>query len=53
MLPGGGVTANGRAEVIHRCLESGMDSCLSKPGTLDVLTQTLAVCAERVRSTRA
>ncbi|MCO9667034.1 hypothetical protein KU406_23285, partial [Salmonella enterica subsp. enterica serovar Montevideo] len=35
------------------CLESGMDSCLSKPVTLDVLKQTLAVYAERVRKTRA
>ncbi|WP_423825470.1 hypothetical protein, partial [Salmonella enterica] len=35
------------------CVESGMDSCLSKPVTLDVLIQTLAVYAVRVRKTRA
>ncbi|HHW9302692.1 TPA: hypothetical protein ACU3BK_004806, partial [Salmonella enterica] len=34
------------------CLESGMDSCLSKPVTLDVLKQTLTVYAERVRNAR-
>ncbi|MDI5166089.1 hypothetical protein MJL22_27990, partial [Salmonella enterica subsp. enterica serovar Montevideo] len=40
-----GVTANALAEEKQRCLESGMDSCLSKPVTLDVLKQTLAVYA--------
>jgi two-component system capsular synthesis sensor histidine kinase RcsC len=29
-----------------------MDSCLSKPVTLDVLKQTLSIYAERVRKTR-
>ncbi len=36
----------------QRCLESGMDSCLSKPVTLDVIKQTLTVYAERVRKSR-
>ena len=43
------MTANALAEEKQRCLESGMDSCLSKPVTLDVLKQTLSVYAERVR----
>ena len=51
-LPVVGVTANALAEEKQRCLESGMDSCLSKPVTLDVLKQTLSVYAERVRKTR-
>ncbi|WP_256741605.1 response regulator, partial [Cronobacter sakazakii] len=51
-LPVVGVTANALAEEKQRCLESGMDSCLSKPVTLDVLKQTLAVYADRVRKTR-
>ncbi|HBC82442.1 MAG TPA: two-component system sensor histidine kinase RcsC, partial [Escherichia sp.] len=51
-LPVVGVTANALAEEKQRCLESGMDSCLSKPVTLDVLQQTLAIYAERVRKTR-
>jgi len=51
-LPVVGVTANALAEEKQRCLESGMDSCLSKPVTLDVLKQTLTVYAERVRKTR-
>ena len=51
-LPVVGVTANALAEEKQRCLESGMDSCLSKPVTLDVLQQTLATYAERVRKTR-
>ena len=51
-LPVVGVTANALAEEKQRCLESGMDSCLSKPVTLDVLEQTLAVYADRVRKTR-
>ncbi|MEH4014527.1 two-component system sensor histidine kinase RcsC [Escherichia fergusonii] len=51
-LPVVGVTANALAEEKQRCLESGMDSCLSKPVTLDVLKQTLAIYAERVRKTR-
>ncbi|QLN88778.1 two-component system sensor histidine kinase RcsC [Citrobacter freundii] len=51
-LPVVGVTANALAEEKQRCLESGMDSCLSKPVTLDVLKQTLTVYAERVRKAR-
>ena len=44
--------ANALAEEKQRCLESGMDSCLSKPVTLDVLKQTLTVYAARVRNGR-
>lgn len=51
-LPVVGVTANALAEEKQRCLESGMDSCLSKPVTLDVLEQTLAIYADRVRKLR-
>nr|VXZ82257.1 Sensor kinase protein RcsC [Klebsiella pneumoniae] len=51
-LPVIGVTANAPAEEKQRCLESGMDSCLSKPVTLDVLKQTLTVYAARVRKGR-
>lgn len=51
-LPVVGVTANALAEEKQRCLESGMDSCLSKPVTLDVLQQTLAIYADRVRKAR-
>lgn len=51
-LPVIGVTANALAEEKQRCLESGMDSCLSKPVTLDVLKQTLTVYAARVRKGR-
>jgi len=51
-LPVVGVTANALAEEKQRCLESGMDSCLSKPVTLDVLKQTISVYAERVRKAR-
>ncbi|MDF4131906.1 two-component system sensor histidine kinase RcsC [Escherichia coli] len=51
-LPVIGVTANALAEEKQRCLESGMDSCLSKPVTLDVIKQTLTVYAERVRKSR-
>jgi two-component system capsular synthesis sensor histidine kinase RcsC len=51
-LPVVGVTANALAEEKQRCLESGMDSCLSKPVTLDVLKQTLSIYADRVRKTR-
>ncbi|UMX66335.1 hypothetical protein MJ560_19825 [Klebsiella pneumoniae] len=47
-----GVTANAPAEEKQRCLESGMDSCLSKPVTLDVPKQTLTVYAARVRKGR-
>jgi len=47
-----GVTANALAEEKQRCMEAGMDNCLSKPVTLDVLKTTLAVYAERVRKAR-
>lgn len=51
-LPVIGVTANALAEEKQRCLESGMDSCLSKPVTLDILKQTLAHYSARVRKER-
>lgn len=51
-LPVIGVTANALAEEKQRCLESGMDSCLSKPVTLDILKHTLATYAAQVRKTR-
>lgn len=51
-LPVIGVTANALAEEKQRCIESGMDSCLSKPVTLDVIKQTLDVYAEQVRKAR-
>ncbi len=52
-LPVIGVTANALAEEKQRCIESGMDNCLSKPVTLDVIAQTLSFYAEKVRNTRA
>lgn len=52
-LPVIGVTANALAQEKQRCIESGMDNCLSKPVTLDVIGQSLAFYAESVRSTRA
>ena len=51
-LPVIGVTANALAEEKQRCLESGMDNCLSKPVTLDIIKQTLAIYAARVRNER-
>jgi two-component system capsular synthesis sensor histidine kinase RcsC len=51
-LPVIGVTANALAEEKQRCLESGMDSCLSKPVTLDVLKVTLATYSAQVRKNR-
>ncbi|MGK0603600.1 response regulator, partial [Yokenella regensburgei] len=51
-LPVGGVTANALAEEKQRCLESGMDSCLSKPVVLDVVKQTLAFYVAQVRKAR-
>jgi two-component system capsular synthesis sensor histidine kinase RcsC len=47
-----GVTANALAEEKQRCMDAGMDNCLSKPVTLDVLKSTLATYAERVRKSR-
>jgi len=51
-LPVVGVTANALAEEKQRCIESGMDSCLSKPVTLDILKTTVDLYAARVRSSR-
>jgi len=53
LFPVVGVTANALAEEKQRCMDAGMDNCLSKPVTLDVLKVTLAIFAERVRKTRA
>lgn len=51
-LPVIGVTANALAEERQRCLASGMDSCLSKPVTLDVIKKTLSAFAAQVRKGR-
>ncbi len=51
-LPVIGVTANALAEEKQRCIESGMDSCLSKPVTLDVIKLTLGQYADQVRQMR-
>jgi len=47
-----GVTANALAEEKQRCMDAGMDNCLSKPVTLDELKVTLARYAARVRTGR-
>ncbi|WP_240629912.1 two-component system sensor histidine kinase RcsC [Brenneria alni] len=47
-----GVTANALAEERQRCLQSGMDNCLSKPVTLDILQQTLSDYSNTVRQAR-
>lgn len=47
-----GVTANALAEEKQRCIEAGMDNCLSKPVTLDTLRKSLGYYAERVRKGR-
>ncbi|PIJ50078.1 two-component system sensor histidine kinase/response regulator [Erwinia sp. OLTSP20] len=47
-----GVTANALAEEKRRCIDAGMDSCLSKPVTLDTLRHALARYAEQVRRSR-
>ncbi|MGX9236910.1 two-component system sensor histidine kinase RcsC [Pantoea ananatis] len=52
VFPVVGVTANALAEEKQRCMDAGMDNCLSKPVTLDVLKNTLGIYAERVRKTR-
>ncbi|MFI8416883.1 two-component system sensor histidine kinase RcsC [Serratia sp. NPDC078593] len=44
-----GVTANALAEEKQRCIEAGMDNCLSKPVTLETLEHALAVYSARVR----
>jgi len=51
-LPVIGVTANALAEQRQRCLEAGMDNCLSKPVTLETLRDTLAHYSKSVRRTR-
>jgi len=51
-LPVIGVTANALAEQKQRCLEAGMDSCLSKPVTLEQLRQALTYFSHLVRRTR-
>ncbi|PVZ85777.1 two-component system sensor histidine kinase RcsC [Serratia sp. S1B] len=48
-----GITANALAEEKQRCIEAGMDNCLSKPVTLSVLEQTLAYYSQQVRRNRA
>ncbi|WP_407273106.1 two-component system sensor histidine kinase RcsC [Dickeya ananatis] len=48
-LPVIGVTANALAEERQRCLQAGMDNCLSKPVTLDTLQQSLSYYSNLVR----
>lgn len=47
-----GVTANALAESKQRCLEAGMDNCLSKPVTLDTLRQMMRYYGDKVRRSR-
>lgn len=47
-----GVTANALAEERERCIQVGMDSCLSKPVTIEELQASLAHFAEVVRKGR-
>lgn len=47
-----GVTANALAEEKQRCLDAGMDGCLSKPVTLSVLQPALAQYSQQVREQR-
>lgn len=51
-LPVIGVTANALAEEKQRCIAAGMDSCLSKPVTLEIVRKTLAIYANQVRTSR-
>ncbi len=51
-LPVIGVTANALAEQRQRCLEAGMDNCLSKPVTLETLRDTLRYYSALVRRKR-
>lgn len=51
-LPVIGVTANALAEERERCMVSGMDGCLSKPVTLDVIREMLAGWTQQVRAGR-
>ena len=48
-----GVTANALAEEKQRCIDAGMDNCLSKPVTMETLEQALTLYAERARKSRA
>ncbi|MGM3161263.1 two-component system sensor histidine kinase RcsC [Dickeya undicola] len=52
-LPVIGVTANALAEERQRCLQAGMDNCLSKPVTLDTLQQSLSYYSNLVRQNTA
>jgi len=52
VLPVIGVTANALAEEKQRCLDAGMDGCLSKPVTLNVLQPALAQFCRKVREQR-
>lgn len=45
-----GVTANALAEEKQRCLEAGMDHCLSKPLTTETLANTLSYYRQRLLS---
>lgn len=47
-----GVTANALAEGKQRCIDAGMDNCLSKPVTLDTLRQMLLYYSDKVRRSR-
>lgn len=47
-----GVTVNALAEGKQRCIEAGMDNCLSKPVTLDTLRQMLRYYGDKVRRAR-
>ncbi len=51
-LPVVGVTANALAEEKQRCLDAGMDSCLPKPVTLEILQPALANYCQRIRLER-
>ncbi|MEA9389182.1 two-component system sensor histidine kinase RcsC [Acerihabitans sp. TG2] len=51
-LPVIGVTANALAEEKQRCLDAGMDGCLSKPVTLSVLQPALAQYGQQIRDHR-
>ena len=46
------VTANALAEEKQRCLDAGMDNCLSKPVTLEVLQPVLSAYSQQVRQAR-
>ena len=52
-LPVIGVTANALAEERQRCLQAGMDNCLSKPVTLDTLQQSLSYYSNLVRQNKS